>query len=279
MALFVTDGSNEKEIELMYQVSKMILGSIPIYICPDEKGYQHMRISPVPKIGTLAIYTDKGLIVNRHQGALDNFKSLEFIKNWIISNKNAMVPQFTVANQDELTSSTYLVIMMLDPNDPSDFKQLNDFRLLAKEWNETHPKLNNVKFAYLDGVMYRSYTENVYGIMMTDYPCYVITHPREEIFYDARSDGSPLAFTKESLFDALLEVMNGRGTPKSTKGFIGLAIYRFRRFNNGILVFLSGSLLGFTAFVTTLVFGTYYFCFRSSQYQELSSDVADSKLD
>jgi hypothetical protein len=277
VAIFVTDGSKTADLEVIHSITKSVRGAIPFYICPDKDGYKFLKITPQPTQSTLVIYTDNGIRTIQHRGVyVDTDKNKVYIQNWIMKNKNALVEEFTVSTQKELTSSSYLVIAILDPTDINDQQKLENLKMVANEFMKEYPKLNNLRFSYLDGLKFGAYAEQVYGVKATEYPRFVVTHPKDEVYYDKHVNGDTYEFTKESVFKAIVEVMDGQGSPKSTKGFIGLMVLKIKLAFVGLLKFAS-SLFGFVVLFGAFLGSVWYCCFKPSGYSSVSA--VDSKID
>jgi protein disulfide-isomerase-like protein len=209
-AVLVFDG-DEATLQMAVSIAKLIKNKIKMYICPEAKGYEKLRLESVPNSPTLVIYTDNGIHKEKYTGTfVDTIPNKSFIKNWIIERKNPLVPILETHNQAELTSSDILLIAVVDPDGVIGKKAVQDLKVIANEYKKQYPA-TSVKFSWLDGMKYASYVNHVYGIQVYSLPRLVITKPKDELYFTTHVDGKE--YTIEStLIQAIQDVMDGKAT-------------------------------------------------------------------
>lgn len=96
---------------------------------------------------------------------------------------------------------------------------------IAQSYREEKAQ-EDVGFAWLDGIKFSSYVKQVYGFDTIDYPRFVVTLPSDDLFYLNHHDAKSYVFSKTSVFQAIDEAQKGLGSPRSTKGTLGLVLHR-----------------------------------------------------
>ena len=93
-------------------------------------------------------------------------------------------PELSEYNQKELSKSSHLIISIIDPDNKKDQKVLEGMIEIAKEFQATFSHSGQViRFAWLDGLKFSHYVTQVYGFEPKEYPRYVVTVPKEDIYY------------------------------------------------------------------------------------------------
>ena len=197
--IFVIEDKNVELAKIVSQVAAGLKNTMKIFFC-TEKGAN-------TELGTgvendLILNTDGGIRTIKY-GDLSKPKPtlVADLQHWLKEYQNPLISRLDGNTQPTLMQSEYLVIIALDEDSKAQAKQLLEFRKYVKEWFDLYPT-SRVIFSLIDGIKYAKYVENLYGIKPQNLPAYVVTVPKDDIYYDS-IDGKTFALDKISMLSSV----------------------------------------------------------------------------
>ena len=118
---------------------------------------------------------------------------------------------------------------MIDPDNPKDKLVLKELITAVQAIRQKMKNFDNVKFTWLNGVKFSAYIKSVYGLDSSTFPRFVVTSPKDELYFKVHADGAAYSFTERSIISAINDALEEKGIYHSTKGTLGLMILKSSR--------------------------------------------------
>ncbi|KAJ1547828.1 hypothetical protein HK096_010773 [Nowakowskiella sp. JEL0078] len=199
------------------------------YIIPSTSSIKSIVTDPALKSSKLL--SESSILINSKDyggdisiyGASHEPTSEDYIAKWISTHRLTLTPELNTENSEEILSGDRLVVLAIfDPTETE--TQANVLKVLKAVARMVKKNENNgvgsVVVSWLDGIKWGTYVKRVYNVKDIKEPAVLIIDPRTEEYYDHDKSGKKFIVDENQLVKNIDDVLEGKLSPKSTKGFL-----------------------------------------------------------
>ncbi|KAJ3056161.1 hypothetical protein HK097_007885 [Rhizophlyctis rosea] len=222
--LYDPNSMDQDIMEGFRQIALSVRSIAKVYVSPDPAAYAALGVTPTEDNRPIFIASrDNGRDIVVYSGTIQNtLPSRQYARQFIVDNRQPLLPQLAADNQDEILGSDRLVVMVVvDPLAKGVQDRLEVMKETARTWakREGDEKLYNlVTFAWMDGVRWRKYVRRAYGLGPKNLPAVVIADLKNDVYYDTDSAGYTLPVDQVTILNSIDDILNGKGRPRYTTG-------------------------------------------------------------
>ena len=197
------------------------VGSLKIYVTPDDDAYSHLGSSKTDKKALLVVSKGYGKSLEAYTGSFQDIKSLS---SWIVENKDPLVIPLDSSNQNEIFNGKSLIVLALVDPDANRTTWSTPLESVIRTWTpeKTHKP---VKFVWLDAILHSGYAKRVYSLKSTELPRLVIADPISSVYYDTDSHGALFVFDESLILEYISSALDGKLQVKCIIIIVGQIIF------------------------------------------------------